>query len=270
MSFILDALKKSESDRQRQNGPALYEVKVAAPKSQLPLWAIGLAALLGINLVIVAWALLKRPTHPATSETARVPVALGQPPVQAMPITPGAAQSVSGTPTVPQSPTPQTAPTQQATVGSAGAAPGQPGGVPQAPGPAQSPQANLADTGDSTPARGPGSVPRNDATQQGNPDDYAPAAEPGQISGSGFHARQGTASGVPLYSQVATEGSAALPQLRLDLHAYAAKPEDRFVLINMKKLREGDSMPEGVKVESITPDGVVLSHQGSRFLLPRE
>ena len=42
MSFILDALKKSENDRQRQSGPALYEAKLAAPRSQLPLWAIGL------------------------------------------------------------------------------------------------------------------------------------------------------------------------------------------------------------------------------------
>ena len=36
MSFILDALKKSESDRQRQSGPALFEVKVAAPRTRLP------------------------------------------------------------------------------------------------------------------------------------------------------------------------------------------------------------------------------------------
>ena len=33
MSFILDALKKSESDRQRQSGPALFEVKVAPQKN---------------------------------------------------------------------------------------------------------------------------------------------------------------------------------------------------------------------------------------------
>jgi len=32
MSFILDALKKSETDRQRQATPALFEVKVAAPR----------------------------------------------------------------------------------------------------------------------------------------------------------------------------------------------------------------------------------------------
>ena len=61
-----------------------------------------------------------------------------------------------------------------------------------------------------------------------------------------------------------------LPQLRLDLHVYAARPEDRFVMINMHKLREGDSLPEGVHVDSITPEGAVLTYNGSRFLLPRD
>jgi hypothetical protein len=42
------------------------------------------------------------------------------------------------------------------------------------------------------------------------------------------------------------------------------------VIINMHKLHEGDSTPEGVRVESITPDGAVLSYHGSRFLLPRD
>jgi general secretion pathway protein B len=51
---------------------------------------------------------------------------------------------------------------------------------------------------------------------------------------------------------------------------YAARPEERFVMINMKKLREGDALPEGVRVESITPEGAVLSYNGSRFLLPRD
>jgi general secretion pathway protein B len=61
-----------------------------------------------------------------------------------------------------------------------------------------------------------------------------------------------------------------VPPLRLDLHVYAARPEERFVMINMKKLHEGDSLPEGVRLESITPEGAVLSYNGSRFLLPRD
>jgi hypothetical protein len=58
--------------------------------------------------------------------------------------------------------------------------------------------------------------------------------------------------------------------LRLDLHVFAAKPQERFVMINMHKLHEGDTLPEGVHVESITPEGAVLSKDGTRFLLPRD
>jgi general secretion pathway protein B len=75
---------------------------------------------------------------------------------------------------------------------------------------------------------------------------------------------------VPLYQEAAAAGGAQFPQLRLDLHVYAARPQDRFVMINMHKLREGDSLPEGVHVDSITPEGAVLSYNGSRFLLSRD
>src|SRR6187455_1143220 len=61
MSFILDALKKSETDRQRQTAPALFEVKVAAPRRRLPTWAIALGVLLGVNLLVVAWFFARQP-----------------------------------------------------------------------------------------------------------------------------------------------------------------------------------------------------------------
>jgi hypothetical protein len=102
-----------------------------------------------------------------------------------------------------------------------------------------------------------------------NPDDYAPAAEPGSPLFKG-HVRRGTESGLVLYQDAALVPGANLPQLRLDLHVYAAKPQDRFALINMHKLHEGDSLQNGVRLESITPDGVVMSHNGSKFLLPRD
>ena len=106
-----------------------------------------------------------------------------------------------------------------------------------------------------------------------NPDDYAPAEEaPAPPAGGAFNGRvrRGTASGVPLYQDAAASQGTQIPQLRLDLHVFAARPQDRFVMINMHKLREGESTPEGVHVENITPEGAVLSYNGSRFLLPRE
>jgi hypothetical protein len=82
--------------------------------------------------------------------------------------------------------------------------------------------------------------------------------------------RRGTESGVPLYQDQAATPGVNLPQLRLDLHVYAVHPADRFVMINMRRLHEGDSLPDGVRVDSITPEGAIMSYHGSRFLLPRE
>lgn len=72
---------------------------------------------------------------------------------------------------------------------------------------------------------------------------------------------------LPLYQQIVTSDS--LPALHLDLHVFADHPQDRFVMINMQRLGEGDSLTNGVQVEAIRPDGVVLSYHGTRFLLPR-
>ena len=55
------------------------------------------------------------------------------------------------------------------------------------------------------------------------------------------HVKRGTESGYMLYQDLAVTAGADLPQLRLDLHVYAAKPQDRFALINMRKMHEGDS-----------------------------
>lgn len=58
-----------------------------------------------------------------------------------------------------------------------------------------------------------------------------------------------------------------LPDLKLSLHSYSAEPGSRLVRIDDKTLSEGDVLPSGVKVEEITPDGVVLTYEGRRFRL---
>src|SRR5882762_9504333 len=57
MSFILDALKKSESERQRHTGPALLEARIVRPSRRPPLWAITIGVLLLVNCGVVAWML---------------------------------------------------------------------------------------------------------------------------------------------------------------------------------------------------------------------
>lgn len=221
MSFILDALKKSESDRQRHSGPALFEVKVAPPRSALPLWAVAVAALLVVNLAILMWMLWPHPAaRSADSSTAAASLAAQGP-------------QAAGTP----APAPLSLTAPAASPAAAAALPPTPGA-----------------------ASGAGD----------NPDDYAPAAEPAAAPSLSNRVRRATADGVPLYQDAAAAAGASIPQLRLDLHVFAQRPQDRFVMINMHKLREGDSLPEGVHVDSITPEGAVLSYSGARFLLPRD
>lgn len=77
MSFILDALRKSEHERQRQEGPGIADLRVASPaRSRQPLWALVLGALVLVNIaVVVALVLRNNAGHqpaapaPAASET---------------------------------------------------------------------------------------------------------------------------------------------------------------------------------------------------------
>ncbi len=59
MSFILDALKKSELERQRQNIPGLVDGGIAATRRRWPWWALGLGALLAVNLLVLTVVLLR-------------------------------------------------------------------------------------------------------------------------------------------------------------------------------------------------------------------
>lgn len=59
MSFILDALRKSEAERQRQNAPGFVNVPDGSGKKSGKKWIVLVAGLLSINLVILAAVLLR-------------------------------------------------------------------------------------------------------------------------------------------------------------------------------------------------------------------
>jgi general secretion pathway protein B len=67
MSFILDALKKSESERQRQAGPALLEMRIVRPARQLPIWALIVGVLLIVSVGALAWRVFKPAPAPASA-----------------------------------------------------------------------------------------------------------------------------------------------------------------------------------------------------------
>lgn len=239
MSFILDALKKSENDRQRQSGPALFEVRVAPPRSRVPSWAMAVAALLAINLGVVAWLMMRRPASaavpPAQAHASPLPAPALQAQIALVPASPPPANVAAAVETAPV--------VASDSAESGGQAAGDASGAP-VPAARRSPASEL------------------------NPDDYAPAKEPaGEFLPGAGRVRVGTTSGFPTYEQAAAQTS--IPPLRMDLHVYAQEPDKRFVLVNMKRLHEGESLPDGIKVDTITPDGAILTYRGSTFVLER-
>ena len=95
MSFILDALKKSESERQRQSGPALLEMRIVRPARALPAWAMVVGAALIVSVAVLAWMALR----PAAQRAAGTPQSVS------VATRPGAsAATVAATPEPPTAP----------------------------------------------------------------------------------------------------------------------------------------------------------------------
>jgi general secretion pathway protein B len=236
MSFILDALKKSESERQRQAGPALFEVKVAPPRLRFPLWGVLLGLLLGANLIVlVVWLLLRGGVAPSAA-------------------TPPVATPATLAPAALAPPAPPLAPAPPA------ASPAVPAVAANVPAP----------TAASAPAADPRLAPAADATEPpATSADEEPAVEPAPLAPGTSHIKQAPA-GLPTREEAMANGGVTIPALRLDLHVYASDPRARYVLLNMRKLRETESLPDGVRVDRITDSGVELSYRGTRFALPRE
>ena len=217
MSFILDALKKSESERQQQTPAAFATVPSSESGPRAPRWLWVFGGLLAINLVVLLGLFLRSSEEP------------------------------SGTPAVAQSAVAAESPPAVASFAE------------------QIEAARLSNSQRRAPASNT-SLQRPAASE--SPVETESAAEFNTPIAKTAPA-QSTAS-LPTIYELQANGSLTLPELHLDIHVYSDTPEDRFVFINMSKLREKSQLAEGPTVEEITPDGVVLDHRGTTFLLPRD
>ncbi len=57
----------------------------------------------------------------------------------------------------------------------------------------------------------------------------------------------------------------ALPPLKISAHVYSPEPQSRLVQVNDQLLQEGQDSTQGLKVEEIMPNGLVLRFKGYRF-----
>jgi len=56
-------------------------------------------------------------------------------------------------------------------------------------------------------------------------------------------------------------------KLKLQMVVYSEVPAERLVFINNQKYLEGSPVEGQLRVETITPDGAILTYQGKRFVL---
>lgn len=274
MSFILDALRKSEHARQRQTGPGLAEVPVAPPRARSNIWATAAVALLLVNLVAVGVLLLRRAQNaeappvateaPAATAPAASPAPAATRPVDPqLPVTQGASAAAAAPAAAPRPVAPAASSdagrnplADEVGPGAAGLEPElaqRAGAVPAGPpAVAAQPVRRGSVTYAPIPEAGDAPYPQTPAVSA-----VEPAAPPA--------ATPAPAESLPGADEVTARGG--LPALHLDLHVYANAPAQRFIFVNSRKYREGDTMQEGPQVEQITPDGAVLSFRGSRFKL---
>ena len=201
MSFILDALKKSETERQQQSGAEFPSVPSSSgePQSFKWLWLLGL--LLLVNIVVLLGILMRPDKTPAVpAATREVPGA------QAQTLEPSFEEKIAAA------------------------------------------KENQA----AAPVAAPAVTDTNSRRVLSAPVSRAPAER------------------VLTIDEVRVNGTLQITDLHLDIHVYSDDPAERFVFINMTKHREQSTLDEGPVVVEITPDGVILEHQGTTFLLPRE
>ena len=243
MSYILDALKKADAERERSPVPGLNAHDGGfgiADRRDGPPWraiAIGTVVVLAAVLAWLVWgragsAPPSAPPQPMPVTDAR-PAGVGAPAPTPVPL-PLADGSTPMPPPVMSRPAP--APTRS---------PAAAGDVPR-----PRPVAKRAEAAPPVPAAPPAA--------QAQAPQRAPAPVPAAPAGTR----------VPTRNELPADLRAALPAINVSGAVYAPQPGGRMLFANGLVLREGDAVADGLTVERIGTTSSVLVFRGQRFELP--
>ncbi|MGI9319965.1 MAG: general secretion pathway protein GspB [Thiogranum sp.] len=236
MSYILEALKKSEQQREIGRVPGITSVHEHTAKSVTGKWLWLIAGILLLNAGLLAFLLWPETEHEPDSAAMSAPV---REPVRVQRDRPAVAPVV-GQPPAPEKPVrqvPQTARIEP---------------VPEPPAPEPVKTEAAAKPVLQEPVMTANILP------------VAPQVEPPPRPA----AVKADPPELPVWPQIPTHLFQQLSgSLRLDVHVFGDQPQKSFVLINMRKYREGEKLQEGPQLDEITPEGVILSFSGQRFRL---
>jgi len=239
MSYILDALKKAEHEREIGRVPGIGSEHEQPLLSGSRRWMLLLLGVLLINAVLLAFAL-----WPKSPQVRQVSAAAPSNPAASVPVAPvelagaltGARPALHGTRQPLQSVLPAVAAVSRP-------APETLRPLPPLPAVADKPSEVEGATADAS------LVPMKVLPQA--PVAPAPAT---------------TDNNLPVWPEISAQLLGEInSSLHLDVHVYSETPRERFVLINMRNYHEGDRLQEGPLVDAITPGGVILSFRGQRF-----
>lgn len=286
MSYILEALRKSERERQLAQVPALPNV-LSNPNPPGQRWLPWvLVMMLGIGCAILLWLWLnggdKAPPRPLDGELRRPGLSSDHslPLTEAGPMesdranlpenSPVATSRLSEPPPVirtmeeagtgdsVQPPAPPSQPKQP----TGQAAPKKPPRLPPPAGPLAKTKPSLATRRDVAQETVGGKPPRPaESEPKGVTSEPALAARPKPDGEASVIAREST----PLLDPRPMEQQREMPELKINVLAYSSVPEERFAVINMVKYGKGDHLPGGAVLTEIQADGVILELNGSRF-----
>lgn len=99
-------------------------------------------------------------------------------------------------------------------------------------------------------------ITRKNAKLQPSPIVLTDSGHPGSVT---------VAPPLPFLDDLPASVRGELPKLKFAGHTYSAIPQDRLIIINSGIKRQGDLVESGLKLEEITWDGVILDFRGMRF-----
>jgi general secretion pathway protein B len=229
MSYILEALKKAQAERQLGNAPTIHAPQAAqaaqpaATAGRKPLLlGLGLGALAAIGAVLLFWRQAPVPASvpaaspaPALAQASKPPTEAGKP---AAPAAPAARLEVS-------------APAVQAPVH-----------VP----------ARVAPAPAAAPAPAPASTPTPAVAAQARA--AAPAAPAPSPEDS-----------LPFLQQLPEAQRNQVPHVNFGGYMYSANPADRLLIVDKALRREGDEVAPGLVLEKLLPKAAVMNYRGTRY-----
>jgi general secretion pathway protein B len=259
VSYILEALRKSEQQRQRGVAPSLLAVPATfEADAQPPFLKYGLtaAALIGAGVAIGWLQPWQQAQRLSAMEPAAVQAAMPRQSLPApLPVLPETtAKSVQERPVLEPLAAVKPAPAAEvvAVMRQASRLPARPS--------AQTRQ---------LPLKPAAAIPKEAAAPAREitaaPAQQSPVAPVQEQSAGAAPADAAQEQSVISMAELPLAIQQEIPAMSIPLHTYSSTPRERIVGINDRLLQEGDYLAPGLKLEHIAPDGVVFSYKNYLF-----